>query len=170
MTERGLQPVLNGNINLFAHTTKIPVNITVGKTQNLQAQSGQKCGTFCVICHTLRLIMLRSIYFDNQLCRSAVKIHNESADDPLFVNLYRVFAKKRYQSLRSWGVISLRSRRAFSNWLLSFGMVIVCPLRPRCARPPLPKGDPSALSAGFATSSPKGRAKCRVQRTTPKGV
>ena len=34
-----------------------------------------------------------------------------------------------------------QSRRAFSNWVLSFGMVIVCPLRPRYARPPLPKGE-----------------------------
>ena len=42
---------------------------------------------------------------------------------------------------RSWGVISLRSRRAFSNWVLSFGMVIGCPLRPRYARPPLPRGE-----------------------------
>ena len=25
--------------------------------------------------------------------------------------------------------------------MLSFGIVIVCPLRPRCARPPLPKGE-----------------------------
>jgi len=59
VTERALQPGLNGNVNLFAHTTKIPVDIPVEKSQNL----------------------------------------------------------------------SLRSRRAFSNWLLSFGMVIVCPLR-----------------------------------------
>ena len=27
VTERVLQPVMNGNVNLFAHTTKIPVNI-----------------------------------------------------------------------------------------------------------------------------------------------
>ena len=39
VTERVLQPVLNGNVNLFAHTTKIPVNIPVGKSQNLQAKS-----------------------------------------------------------------------------------------------------------------------------------
>ena len=32
VTERALQPVLNGNVNLFAHTTKIPVNISVGKS------------------------------------------------------------------------------------------------------------------------------------------
>ena len=36
--------------------------------------------------------------------------------------------RKRYQSFRSWGVISLRNRRAFSSWLLSFGMVMFFPL------------------------------------------
>ena len=35
---------------------------------------------------------------------------------------------KRYHSFRSWGVISLRNRRAFSSWLLSFGMVMFSPL------------------------------------------
>ena len=40
VTERALPPLLNGKINLFAHTTKIPVNIPVGKSQNIQAQSG----------------------------------------------------------------------------------------------------------------------------------
>ena len=32
------------------------------------------------------------------------------------------------------------------NWVLSFGMVIFYPLRPRCARPPLPKGEARALT------------------------
>ena len=40
VTERAFPPVLNGNINLFAHTTKISVNIPVGKSQNIQSQSG----------------------------------------------------------------------------------------------------------------------------------
>ena len=31
VTERVLQPILNGNVNLFAHTTKISGNIQVGK-------------------------------------------------------------------------------------------------------------------------------------------
>ena len=39
--------------------------------------------------------MLSTIYFDNQLCASAVKIHDKSANDPLFVNLHRVFAEKK---------------------------------------------------------------------------
>ena len=32
VTERVLQPFLYGNVNLLAHTTKIPVNIPVGKS------------------------------------------------------------------------------------------------------------------------------------------
>lgn len=32
VTERVLQPILNGNVNFFAYTTKIPVNIPVGKS------------------------------------------------------------------------------------------------------------------------------------------
>ena len=40
VTERAFLPVLNGKINLFAHTAKISVNIPVGKSQNIQAQSG----------------------------------------------------------------------------------------------------------------------------------
>ena len=95
VTERALQPVLNDNVNLFTHTTKIPVNVPIGESQDLQTKSHQKLRALRIICHTLRLIMLRTIYFDNQLCRSAVKIHDKSADDSLFVNLYRIFAKKK---------------------------------------------------------------------------
>ena len=32
VTERALQSVSNGKVNLFAHTTKIFVNIAIGKT------------------------------------------------------------------------------------------------------------------------------------------
>ena len=39
--------------------------------------------------------MLGAIYLDNQLCRSTVKVNNEFADDPLFVNFYRIFAEKK---------------------------------------------------------------------------
>jgi len=37
VTERA--PLLNGPVNLFAHTAKIPVNIPVGEPQNLQSKS-----------------------------------------------------------------------------------------------------------------------------------
>ena len=65
--------------------------------------------------------MLSTIYFDNQLCASAVKIHDKSANDPLFVNFHRVFAEKKIP--------------AFALVGCHF------PLRPRYARPPLPKGE-----------------------------
>ena len=47
--------------------------------------------------------MLRTIYFDNQLCGGTVKIYNISADDSLFVNLHRVFAKEKIPELAFMG-------------------------------------------------------------------
>ncbi len=94
VTERGLQLALNCTVNLCAHAAKLSVDFPVGKPQNLQTQSRQKCGTFRIICHTLRLKMLRAIYLYNQLRSSAVKIYNEFSDNPLFVNFYWVFAEK----------------------------------------------------------------------------
>ena len=49
VTERVVQPVLNGNVNLFAHTMKIPVDIPVGESQNLQTKSRQELRTLSVI-------------------------------------------------------------------------------------------------------------------------
>ena len=59
--------------------------------------------------------MLRAIQFNDQSGRSAVKVHDESADNPLFVNFCWIFAQKKVPELPFVGVISLRSRRAFSN-------------------------------------------------------
>ena len=70
--------------------------------------------------------MLKSIQFNNELVRGTIKIYDESPDDSLFINLHRVFAGERCPSSR--GVISQRNHRAFSSWLLSFGMSIVSPL------------------------------------------
>ena len=39
VTERALQPFLNGNINLCTHTIKVSVDISVGEPQYLQSQS-----------------------------------------------------------------------------------------------------------------------------------
>ena len=44
VTERVLQAFLNGDINLCAHAAKIHINISVGKTQNLQSKCCQKYG------------------------------------------------------------------------------------------------------------------------------
>ena len=76
VTERVLQAFLNGDINLCAHAAKIPINISVGKTQNLQSKRCQKCGTLRIIGHPLRLIVLRTIQFNNQSCFVAVEIHD----------------------------------------------------------------------------------------------
>ena len=99
VTERALQPFLNGKINLCTHTTKIPVDIPVGESQNLQTKSCQELRTFSIISKSLGFIMLRSIQFNDQSGRSTVKVHDESADDPLFVNLYWIFAQKKIPEL-----------------------------------------------------------------------
>ena len=65
VTERALQALFNVNINLFSHATKIPIDISVGKTQNLQSKRCQKCGTPSIIGRPLRLIVLRTIQFNN---------------------------------------------------------------------------------------------------------
>ena len=62
VTERALQAILNGDINLCAHAAKIHINISVGKTQNLQSKRCQKCGTLRIIGRPLRLIVLRTIH------------------------------------------------------------------------------------------------------------
>ena len=69
VTERALQALLNGNINLCTHAAKIPVDVSVGKSQNLQSKRCQKCGT-------LRII-----------------------DDSLFINLHRIFAEEKIPEL-----------------------------------------------------------------------
>ena len=82
VTERVLQPFSNDKINLCAHITEIPVYIPVGESQNLQTKRHQELRTFSIISKPLRFIMLRAIQFNDQSGRSAVKIHDESADNP----------------------------------------------------------------------------------------
>ncbi len=132
--------------SICVHTPRKSLSISRLENRRISTKRHQELRTFRIISKPLRFIMLRAIQFNDQSGRSTVKVHDESADNPLFVNFYWIFAEKRYQSLRSWGVISLRSRRAFSNWVLSFGIVMVCPLRPRYARPPLPKGEARMLA------------------------
>ena len=99
VTERALQPLLNDKINLFTHIMEIPVNIPVGESQNLQSKRHQELRTFRIISKPLRFIMLRAIQFNDQSGRSAVKVHDESADNPLFVNFYWIFAEKKIPEL-----------------------------------------------------------------------
>ena len=95
VTERGLQAFLNGDINLCAHAAKIHINISVGETQDLQSKHCQKCGTLRIIGHPLRLIVLRTIQFNNQLGRSTIKVYDKFPDDSLFINLHRIFAEEK---------------------------------------------------------------------------
>ena len=99
VTERALQPFSNDKINLCAHTTKIPVDIPVGESQNLQPKRHQELRTFRIISKPLRFIMLRAIQFNDQSGRSTVKVHDESADNPLFVNFYWISAEKKIPEL-----------------------------------------------------------------------
>ena len=103
VTERVLPPLLNNKINLCAHTTKIPVDIPVGESQNLQTKSRQELRTFSIIGKPLGVIMLRSIQFNDQAGRSTVKVHDESADNPLFINFYWIFAEKKVSELTLMG-------------------------------------------------------------------
>ena len=99
VTERVLQPFSNDKINLCTHITEIPVYIPVGDSQNLQTKRHQELRTFRIISKPLRFVMLRAIQFNDKSGRSAVKVHDESADNPLFVNFYWIFAEKKIPEL-----------------------------------------------------------------------
>ena len=103
VTERVLQPFLNHKINLCAHTTKIPVDIPVGESQDLQTKSHQELTTFRIISKPMGFIMLRPIQFNDQVGRSTVKVHDGSADDPLFIYFYWIFAEKKVPELTLMG-------------------------------------------------------------------
>jgi len=89
--------------------------------------------------------MLRTIYFDNQLCRSAVKIHNESADDPLFVNLYRVFAEKKIPELALMGCHFPAKPPGVFQLAIVFWYGHILPSQ-SASPPALPKGEPGTAS------------------------
>ncbi len=148
VTERVMQPFLNDKIDLFAHSTKIPVDIPVGKSQNLQAKSRQELRTFRIISKPLGFIMLRAVQFNNQSGRSTVKIHNEFTNNPLFVNLYRIFAQEKIPELTLMGChLPAKPPRIFQ-----FGVIFW-----------YGHGVPSPSSLRSATS-PKGRGKNRYSR------
>ena len=97
--------------------------------------------------------MLGAIYFNNHLCKSAVKVHNEFADNSLFVNFYWIFAEKKIPKLALMGShFSAKPPGVFQLAVIFW------------------YGHIFTLSVGFAASSPKGRAKYCTPRTTPKGV
>ena len=87
--------------------------------------------------------MLGAIYFNNQLCRSTVKVHNEFANDSLFVNFYRIFAEKKIPELALMGShFSAKPPGVFQlAVVLWYGHVFPSQ---SAALTALPKGEPSA--------------------------
>ena len=142
VTERALQALLNGNINLCTHAAKIPVDVSVGKSQNLQSKRCQKCGTLRIIGHPLKLIVLRTIQFNNQLGRSTIKVCDKSPDDSLFINLHRILAEEKIPELSFVGRhLSAQPPGVFQlAVVLWYGHI----LPSQSAAPTaLPKGEPS---------------------------
>ena len=110
--------------------------------------------------------MLRTVRFDNQLCGGTVKIHNKSADDPLFINLYRVFTKKKIPEFTFMGRHFPAEPPGVFQLAVIFWYGQCLPSPSSLCSATSPKGRGKALSVGFAASSPSGRAKNRVQRCT----
>ena len=103
VTERASQPLLNDMINLSAYLRKMPVNIIIGEPQHFQSQPRQELRTFGVICQCLGIIMLRTVKFNDQFGGSTVKVHDESADNPLLEDFHRIFAQKEIPELALMG-------------------------------------------------------------------
>ena len=152
VTERVLQPLSDGKVNLIAHTTKLSVNLSVGESQNLQTKSRQELRTLSVISQALGFIMLGSIQCNDQSGRSAVKVHDESADDPLFVNFHRILAEKKIPELALVGCHFSAKPPGIFQLAVVFWYGHILP-------------SPSSLCSA---TSPKGRGKRHNKRTTPK--
>lgn len=142
VTERALQPVLNGKVDLFTHTPKLSVDLPVGKPQNLQAKCLQKFGTLGIIIYSPRLKMLRSIHFNDQSGRCTIKVCNKAAYYSLFINFYRIFAVKKIPEL----ALMRRHFPAKLSGILQLAVIFWY-------------GHAFALSVGCTASSPRGRAK-----------
>ena len=108
--------------------------------------------------------MLGAIHLNDQLCRCAIKIYNKSADDSLLVNFRWVFAEEKIPQLAFMG----RQFPAKPPGILQLAIIFwyghICPLRPRFARPPLPKGEASPSQSASPPALPKGEPR----GTTPK--
>ena len=102
--------------------------------------------------------MLRSVQFNDQFGSSTVKVHYKFANDALFVNFHRIFAEKQIPELTLMG----RHFPAKPPGILQLAVIFwyghFYPLRPRFARPPLPKGEasgaPNALHRKVYRSAP----------------
>ena len=86
--------------------------------------------------------MLGAIYFNNQLCRSTVKVHNEFANDSLFVNFYRIFAEKKIPELALMGSHFPAKPPGVFQLAVIFWYGHIFPSQ-SASPPALPKGEPS---------------------------
>ena len=87
--------------------------------------------------------MLGAVYFDNQLCASAIKVYDKSPDDSLFINLHRIFAEKKIPELALMGShFPAKPPGVFQlSVVLWYGHVFPSQ---SAAPTALPKGEPSA--------------------------
>ena len=86
--------------------------------------------------------MLGAIYFNNHLCRSTVKVHNEFADNSLFVNFYRIFAEKKIPELALMGSHFSAKPPGVFQLAVIFWYGHIFPSQ-SASPPALPKGEPS---------------------------
>ena len=87
--------------------------------------------------------MLRTVHFDHQLRRSAVKIHDKSANNTLFLNLYWVFAEKKIPELVFMGSHLPAKPPGVFQLAIVFWYGHILPSQ-SASPPALPKGEPSA--------------------------
>ena len=118
--------------------------------------------------------MLGAIHFNDQLCRCAIKIYNKSADDSLFVNFRWVFAEEKIPQLAFMGCHFSAKPPGILQLAIIFWHGHFYPLRPRFARPPLPKGEASPSPSASPPALPKGEPRSapnaphrRVYRSAP---
>ena len=108
--------------------------------------------------------MLGTIHLNDQLCRCTIKIYNKSADDSLFVNFRWVFAEEKIPQLAFMGRHFPAKPPGIFQLAIIFWYGHIYPLRPRFARPPLPKREASPSQSASPPALPKGEPRS----TTPK--
>ena len=151
----------------------IPGQFLCLKPNHLQPQRFQIIGACRITGDSAIIIMLTAINFNNQFCTGTVEVRHKGVDDPLLIDFGGICTQKKYQSLRSWGVISRRRDFAFSSFVLSFGIgmayLLCCGARLAAVPLPLPLGEVPrtgrvfTLSVSFADSSPRVGAKGRPE-------
>ena len=89
-----MQPFAHNANDLFANTTIVPHNIVVCEAEDKKVISREKLGTNAVKFCAGRLIMLRTVQFDYELCFCAIKIRDILSENLLPSESRRVVAEK----------------------------------------------------------------------------